>query len=78
MEETRKNYSREFKQKAAELSNLRGNVQEIAPTMALKKWNIHELNAKNLFFYAPPPTKLTDESLSINSLHCHLQLPPQG
>ena len=30
MAETRKIYSKEFKQKAVELSNVRGNVQEIA------------------------------------------------
>jgi len=30
MAKTRKVYSKEFKQKAVELSNVRGNVQEIA------------------------------------------------
>lgn len=36
MKETRKNYSKEFKQKAVELSNVRGNVQEIARELGVK------------------------------------------
>jgi len=36
MKETRKNYSREFKQKAVELSNVRGNVQEIARELGVR------------------------------------------
>jgi len=45
MKETRKNYSREFKQKAVELSNVRGNVQEIARELGVRpelvyRWRI--------------------------------------
>ncbi len=35
MARTRKVYSKEFKQKAVELSNVRGNVQEIARELGL-------------------------------------------
>jgi transposase len=35
MKENRKIYSREFKQKAVELSNVRGNIQEIARELVL-------------------------------------------
>lgn len=35
MKEIRKNYSREFKQKAVELSNVRGNVQEISRELGI-------------------------------------------
>lgn len=35
MKETRKNYSREFKQKAVELANVRGNAQEIARELGI-------------------------------------------
>lgn len=36
MKETRKIYSKEFKQKAVELSNVRGNVQEIAKELEIR------------------------------------------
>lgn len=36
MKETRKIYGREFKQKAVELSNVRGNVQEIARELGIR------------------------------------------
>ncbi len=36
MKETRKIYSKEFKQKAVELSNVRGSVQEIARDLELR------------------------------------------
>jgi len=35
MKETRKKYSREFKQKAVELSSVRGNAQEIARELGI-------------------------------------------
>jgi transposase len=35
MNSNRKNYSKEFKQKAVELSNVRGNVQEIARELGI-------------------------------------------
>lgn len=35
MKESRKIYSKEFKQKAVELSNVRGNVQEIARELGI-------------------------------------------
>ena len=36
MKENRKSYSKEFKQKAVELSNLRGNVQEVSRELDVK------------------------------------------
>ena len=36
MKETRKNYSKEFKQKAIELCNVRGNVQEISRELGIR------------------------------------------
>lgn len=36
MKETRKIYSKEFKQKAVELSNVRGNVQEISQELDVR------------------------------------------
>lgn len=36
MNNNRKNYSKEFKQKAVELSNVRGNVQEIARELGIE------------------------------------------
>ena len=36
MKETRKIYSKEFKQKAVELSHVRGNVQEIARELGVR------------------------------------------
>ena len=36
MEKTRKNYSKEFKQKAVELSNVRGNAREIAHELGIR------------------------------------------
>ncbi len=36
MKETRKHYSKEFKQKAVELSNVRGNAQEVARELGIR------------------------------------------
>jgi transposase len=36
MKENRKTYSKEFKQKAVELSNLRGNVSEISRELGVR------------------------------------------
>ena len=36
MKEERKTYSKEFKQKAVELGNVRGNVQEIARELGIR------------------------------------------
>ena len=36
MKETRKHYSKEFKQKAVELSNVRGNAQEVARELGIE------------------------------------------
>ena len=50
MKETRKIYSKEFKQKAVELSNVRGSFQEIARDLDVKaelifRWR-NEFNSK--------------------------------
>lgn len=36
MAETRKSYSKEFKEKAVELSNVRGNAREIASELGIR------------------------------------------
>jgi transposase len=73
MKETRKNYSKEFKQKAVELSNVRGSVQEIARELGVKaeliyRWRKElDLNPK-LAFGGNGKKQLTDEQRELAKL----------
>jgi transposase-like protein len=55
MKKSRKIYSKKFKQKAVELSNLRSNVQEIAPELGINakfiyRWRRELANNQSLAF----------------------------
>ena len=73
MENSRKSYSKEFKQKAVELSNLRGNVQEISRELGVKasliyRWR-RELNTNsNLAFGGNGNKQLTEEQKELARL----------
>jgi transposase len=77
MRETRKNYSKEFKQKAVELSNVRGNVREIARELDVKpeliyRWR-NEFNSKpSLAFSGKGNKQLTDEQKELARLRKEL------
>ena len=77
MRETRKNYSKEFKQKAVELSNVRGNVQEIARELDVKaeliyRWR-NEFNSNpSLAFSGKGNKQLTDEQKELARLRKEL------
>ena len=63
MKETRKIYSKEFKQKAVELSNVRGSVQEIARELDVKaeliyRWR-NEFNSKPSLAFSGRGNKTT-------------------
>lgn len=70
MKETRKKYSKAFKQKAVELSNVRGNVQEIARELGVNaeliyRWR-RELNTRpDLAFSGNGKKQLTAEQKEI-------------
>lgn len=73
MKQERKNYSREFKQKAVELSNVRGNVQEISRELDVKPELIYrwrkELNLNpSLAFGGKGKKQLTEEQKELERL----------
>ena len=73
MSERRKIYSKEFKQKAVELSNVRGNVQEIARELDIKPGFIYrwrrELSANpELAFGGNGKKQMTEEQKEIARL----------
>ena len=66
MKEERKTYSKEFKQKAVELGNLRGNVQEIARELGIKadliyRWRRETGADPSLAFGGKGKKQLTEE-----------------
>lgn len=66
MKETRKSYSKEFKQKAVELSNVRGNVQEIARELGINaeliyRWRREQNTNPSLAFSGNGNAQLTPE-----------------
>lgn len=73
MKEIRKNYSREFKQKAVELSNVRGNVQEISRELGISadliyRWR-REMGAHpSLAFGGNGKKQLTEEQKELARL----------
>ena len=73
MKQDRKNYSREFKQKAVELSNVRGNVQEISRELGVRPELIYrwrkELNLNpTLAFGGNGKKQLTEEQKELERL----------
>ncbi len=78
MKEKRKVYSKEFKQKAVELSNVRGNVQEIArelgvPAEFIYRWRKEmELNP-SLAFGGNGKKQLTEEQKELARLRKELE-----
>lgn len=73
MKETRKNYSKEFKQKAVELSDVRGSVQEISRELDVRSELIYrwrrELSRKpSLAFSGNGNKQLTEEQKELTRL----------
>lgn len=73
MNENRKIYSKEFKQKAVELSNVRGNVQEIARELNVKaefiyRWRREMASNPELAFGGNGKKQLTEEQKEIARL----------
>lgn len=73
MKETRKIYSKEFKQKAIELSNLRGNVQEVARELDIRaaliyRWQKELSTRPALAFSGNGKKQLTDEQKELARL----------
>lgn len=73
MKQTRKTYSKEFKQKAVELSNVRGNVQEIArelgiPAEFIYRWRKEQSLKPSLAFSGRGNKQLTEEQKELARL----------
>ena len=73
MKETRKNYSKEFKQKAVELGNVRGNVQEIARELGIRaeliyRWRREMGSDPTLAFGGNGKKQLTEEQKELARL----------
>lgn len=77
MAETRKNYSKDFKQKAVELSNVRGNVQEVARDLGISaeliyRWRKELINKPDLAFSGNGKKQLTEEQKELAQLRRQL------
>ncbi len=77
MKHTRRNYSKEYKQKAVELSNVRGNVQEIArelgiPADFIYRWRKEQSLNPTLAFSGNGKKQLTDEQRELEKLRKEL------
>lgn len=77
MAETRKTYSKEFKQKAVELSNVRGNVQEIARELGVRpeliyRWRKELRSNPDLAFGGNGKEQLTQEQKKLRKLEKEL------
>lgn len=73
MKETRKIYSKEFKQKAVELSHVRGNVQEIARELGVRaeliyRWQKEIKLNPELAFSGNGKKQLTEEQKELARL----------
>lgn len=73
MKKKRKIYSKEFKQKAVELSNVRGNVQEIARELGINaefiyRWRREFANNPSLAFGGNGKKQLTEEQKELARL----------
>jgi transposase len=77
MKQTRKVYSREFKLKAVELSNVRGNTQEVARDLNVKaeliyRWRKELANSPDLAFSGNGNAQLTEEQKELKRLRDEL------
>lgn len=77
MTESRKKYSKEFKQKAVELSNVRGNVQEISRELGVNaeliyRWRKEMQNRPLLAFSGNGVKQLTEEQKELAKLRREL------
>lgn len=77
MAETRKTYDKTFKQKAVELSNVRGNVQEIARELDIRaeliyRWRRALYNNDALAFSGNGHKQLTEEQKELARLRKEL------
>ena len=73
MSKERKTYSKEFKQKVVELSNVRGNVQEIARELGIAaeyiyRWRKEQKLNPNLAFGGRGKAQLTPEQQELARL----------
>ena len=73
MKTTRKNYSKEFKQKAVELSNVRGNVHEISQELDVRpeliyRWRREFSTNPSLAFSGNGNRQLTEEQKELAKL----------
>lgn len=73
MKQDRKTYSKEFKQKAVELSNVRGNVQEIARELGVSaefiyRWRREQSLNPSVAFSGNGIKQLTEEQKEIARL----------
>ncbi len=73
MKETRKNYSKEFKEKAVELANVRENVQEISRELGIGadliyRWRREMGNDPSLAFGGKGKKQLTEEQKELARL----------
>ena len=73
MKKSRKIYSKEFKQKAVELSHVRGNAQEIARVLGIDatliyRWRKELSNNPDLAFSGNGKAQLTEEQKELRRL----------
>ena len=78
MKKERKNYSKEFKQKAVELSNIRGNVQEVARELGIQaefiyRWRKEMSLNPALAFGGNGKKQLTEEQKELARLKKELE-----
>lgn len=77
MKESRKIYSKEFKQKAVELSKVRGNVHEISQELGINsamlyRWQRELNNSEALAFSGNGNKQLTEEQKELAKLRREL------
>jgi transposase len=77
MKQTRKKYSKEFKEKAVELSNVRGNVQEISRELGVAaefiyRWRKEQTLNPSLAFSGNGNKQLTEEQKELAKLRKEL------
>jgi len=77
MTETRKHYSKEFKQKAVKLSNVRGNAREVADDLGIRaeliyRWRREMNNNPDLAFGGNGKKQLTPDQRALAKLQKEL------
>lgn len=78
MADTRKKFSKEFKQKAVELSNLRGNAQQIAQELGIRaeliyRWRSELAGNPEVAFSGNGNKQLTEEQRELARLKRELE-----